>query len=200
MHRPTKRRSLGVAVALLLLVGVLTVASLAVGARPTAPEVVWQALIDPASTVGDHLVVRARIARTVDALVVGAALGLAGGSMQGITRNPLADPGILGVNAGAAAAIVMALAVFNIAGIAPLAIAGALGALGGFVLPPAFGMIGRATGSPQAAFVALLALTVASLAWLHFVVARMKRAEAADDMVSAPVSLPTAAEVVAVRS
>jgi len=77
---------------------------------------------------------------------------------------------------------------------------GALGALGGFVLPPAFGMIGRATGSPQAAFVALLALTVASLAWLHFVVARMKRAEAADDMVSAPVSLPTAAEVVAVRS
>jgi NNP family nitrate/nitrite transporter-like MFS transporter len=47
---------------------------------------------------------------------------------------------------------------------------GALGALGGFVLPPVFGMVGRATGSPQAAFVALLALTVGSLAWLHLVV------------------------------
>jgi len=154
MHRPTKRRSLGVAVALLLLVGVLTVASLAVGARPTAPEVVWQALIDPASTVGDHLVVRARIARTVDALVVGAALGLAGGSMQGITRNPLADPGILGVNAGAAAAIVMALAVFNIAGIAPLAIAGALGALGAFAL--VYAVAAAAPGGAQPMKLALV--------------------------------------------
>jgi NNP family nitrate/nitrite transporter-like MFS transporter len=56
---------------------------------------------------------------------------------------------------------------------------GALGALGGFVLPPVFGMVGRATGSPQAAFVALLALTVGSLAWLHLVVVGIKRAEAA---------------------
>ncbi|QDU22030.1 nitrate/nitrite transporter [Urbifossiella limnaea] len=55
---------------------------------------------------------------------------------------------------------------------------GMLGALGGFVLPPVFGMVGRATGSPQAAFVALLALTVGSLAWLHLVVVAMKRAEA----------------------
>ncbi len=44
---------------------------------------------------------------------------------------------------------------------------GMLGALGGFVLPPLFGLIGRATGSPQSAFVALLVPTVASLAWLH---------------------------------
>ena len=47
---------------------------------------------------------------------------------------------------------------------------GMLGALGGFVLPPAFGMIGRATGSPRAALVALLVPTVACLAWLHSVV------------------------------
>jgi NNP family nitrate/nitrite transporter-like MFS transporter len=56
---------------------------------------------------------------------------------------------------------------------------GALGALGGFFLPPVFGMVGRATGSPQAAFLALLVLTVGSLAWLHVVVMGLKRAEAA---------------------
>ncbi len=56
---------------------------------------------------------------------------------------------------------------------------GMLGALGGFFLPPVFGMVGRATGSPQAAFLALLALTVGSLAWLHVVVMGLKRAETA---------------------
>ena len=52
---------------------------------------------------------------------------------------------------------------------------GALGALGGFFLPPMFGAIGRWTGSPQAAFFALLALTLISLSWLHFAVVRIKR-------------------------
>ncbi len=148
MRPPAMLRPAVVAVALLLLVGVLTATSLAVGARPTSFEVVWQALVDPASTLGDHLVVRARMARTVDAIVVGAALGLAGASMQGITRNPLADPGILGVNAGAAAAIVMALAVFNVAGTAPLAIAGTLGALGAFALVYAVASAARGGAQP----------------------------------------------------
>jgi NNP family nitrate/nitrite transporter-like MFS transporter len=54
-----------------------------------------------------------------------------------------------------------------------------LGALGGFVLPPVFGMLGRATGVPQMAFLALLSLTLWSLAWLHLTVLRIKRAERA---------------------
>ena len=54
---------------------------------------------------------------------------------------------------------------------------GMLGALGGFVLPPVFGAVGRATGVPQAAFLSLLALTLGSLAWLHVVVTGMNRAE-----------------------
>jgi MFS transporter, NNP family, nitrate/nitrite transporter len=54
---------------------------------------------------------------------------------------------------------------------------GALGALGGFLLPPAFGAIGRWTGSPQSAFFALLALTLVSLTWLHLAVMRIKREE-----------------------
>lgn len=52
---------------------------------------------------------------------------------------------------------------------------GLLGALGGFLLPPVFGMVGRSTGSPQAAFLALLALTTGSLVWLHFAVSRIRR-------------------------
>ncbi len=54
---------------------------------------------------------------------------------------------------------------------------GALGAVGGFVLPPTFGAIARATGAPQSAFFALLALTLVSLAWLHITVLRLKSAE-----------------------
>lgn len=66
---------------------------------------------------------------------------------------------------------------------------GALGALGGFILPPVFGAIGRWTGSPQSAFIALLALTVGSLAWLHVVVVRIKRAEAVGESSLDPGSL-----------
>lgn len=54
---------------------------------------------------------------------------------------------------------------------------GMLGALGGFVLPKLFGVLGRTTGVPQAAFVALLAIALASLVWLHLVVTRLKAAE-----------------------
>ncbi len=55
--------------------------------------------------------IESRLPRTILGLVVGgAALGLAGALMQSITRNPLADPGLLGVNAGASAAVVIAIA------------------------------------------------------------------------------------------
>ena len=67
---------------------------------------------DPAN--GDHAVVHARIPRTVLGLLAGGALGLAGAAMQGVARNPLADPGIIGVNAGAALAVVTGIYVFGI--------------------------------------------------------------------------------------
>ena len=74
----------------------------------------WQALtqFDPAN--GDHAVVHARIPRTVLGLLAGGALGLAGAAMQGVARNPLADPGIIGVNAGAALAVVTGIYVFGV--------------------------------------------------------------------------------------
>lgn len=101
----------GAVVVLVLVAG----ASLAVGAREVPLATVWQALsaFDPAN--GDHAVVLARIPRTVLGLLAGGALGLAGAAMQGVARNPLADPGILGVNAGAALAVVAGIYIFGVA-------------------------------------------------------------------------------------
>ena len=89
----------------------LAVASLAVGARPLAAATVWQALTAFDAGDSEHLLLRhLRVPRTLLALLAGGALGAAGALMQTLTRNPLADPGLLGVTAGAAAAIVAAVA------------------------------------------------------------------------------------------
>lgn len=81
--------------------------SVAVGAKTLALSDVLSALTDFDGTLESHVIVQElRIPRTAMAMVVGAALGLAGALMQGITRNPLADPGLLGVNAGAALGVV----------------------------------------------------------------------------------------------
>nr|WP_246404960.1 iron ABC transporter permease [Nocardiopsis algeriensis] len=86
--------------------------SLVAGGRPTTPLEVWQALAGGADAY-TTTVVESRIPRTVMGIVAGAALALAGTLMQGVTRNPLADPGLLGVNAGAAAAVVTATALLG---------------------------------------------------------------------------------------
>ncbi|MDP9696892.1 UNVERIFIED_ORG: iron complex transport system permease protein [Arthrobacter globiformis] len=115
--QPARRVSGPRAAWLLTAVVVLVVvcgASLAVGARGLALETVWQALTRFNPADGDHAVVHARIPRTVLGLLAGAALGLAGAAMQGVARNPLADPGIIGVNAGAALAVVTGIYIFGI--------------------------------------------------------------------------------------
>ncbi|WP_375423033.1 FecCD family ABC transporter permease [uncultured Friedmanniella sp.] len=115
---PSRRRTLplGVVLGLALLgVAAAVVASFVLGARPTAWSTVVQTWTDPVAGDGDQAVVLARAPRTVAGLLVGAALGLAGTAMQGVTRNPLGDPGILGVNAGAALAVVTGIEVFGVA-------------------------------------------------------------------------------------
>ncbi|MEU8654742.1 iron ABC transporter permease [Streptomyces sp. NPDC048737] len=106
---PTRRalRPLGllVSVAVLLLVAV---ASIAIGAKELSLEQVWHGLFQDTGTYGD-IVVGERVSRTVLGLLVGAALGLSGTVLQALTRNPLADPGLLGINAGASAAVVTAI-------------------------------------------------------------------------------------------
>ncbi|MFI0357575.1 FecCD family ABC transporter permease [Actinomadura sp. 9N407] len=105
-------RAAGLLAALVLL-AVVVLLSLAVGARQLSPGEAWNGLFDAGSA--NYTVVHdMRLPRTVLGLLVGAALGLAGGVMQSLTRNPLADPGILGINAGAAAAVVSAISFLGI--------------------------------------------------------------------------------------
>ena len=101
---------------LLALLGVammLVFASLAIGTRDVPMLEVLMALRGENLNI-DQAAVAARIPRTALALLAGAALALAGAVMQGVTRNPLADPGILGVNMGASLAVVIAVAWFGI--------------------------------------------------------------------------------------
>ncbi|WP_218042002.1 FecCD family ABC transporter permease [Streptomyces abyssomicinicus] len=95
----------GLAVALLLSVA----ASLLVGAEGIAPGRVLDAVLGHGDRQADALVLDSRLPRTVVAVAVGAALGVAGALIQAFTRNPLADPGILGVNGGAALGVTLAL-------------------------------------------------------------------------------------------
>lgn len=110
---PSVRRRAGLALGLLVAVAVLVVvsfASVALGSRDVTPSTVLHAFtaFDPTST--EHTVIREmRVPRTVLGLLAGAALGLGGALLQGVARNPLADPGVMGVNAGAAVAIVVAI-------------------------------------------------------------------------------------------
>ncbi|MFK0159843.1 FecCD family ABC transporter permease [Streptomyces sp. NPDC090493] len=92
-----------------LAVAVVAVLSLAVGTRAVPPATVLDALLHGGSSP-DALVVRSlRLPRTEVGLTAGAALGLAGAALQAVTRNPLADPGILGLSQGAAAGVVLAI-------------------------------------------------------------------------------------------
>lgn len=99
----------------------LCLVSLAVGSRAIPLDEVVRALVDPSSPRLDaevEAIVRGtRTIRTLVAVLTGAALGLAGAVMQGLTRNPLADPGLLGVSAGAAFGVVTAAGVFGITGL-----------------------------------------------------------------------------------
>ncbi|MEU8579694.1 iron chelate uptake ABC transporter family permease subunit [Streptomyces abikoensis] len=84
----------------------VVVASLAVGAKQIPVDQVWRGLFHYSGADADVVVRDVRVPRTALGLLVGAGLGLAGTVMQALTRNPLADPGLFGINAGAAAAVV----------------------------------------------------------------------------------------------
>lgn len=92
---------------------VATTASLFLGSNPVSPAIVLQALLDP-STDTEAIVWGSRVPRTVLGLLVGMALGMAGTVMQGQTGNPLADPGLFGVSAGASLAVVLGVFVLHV--------------------------------------------------------------------------------------
>lgn len=107
-----KRRIVGLTVLSVALVAAL-LASIAIGARPLTFDEIGHALIGSTGVDTDIIVRTLRVPRTLLALVVGIALGIAGALIQGHTRNPLADAGLLGLNSGAAFFVVMSIFLFR---------------------------------------------------------------------------------------
>jgi len=126
-RRSPSRRTWGLT-ALFLLVPAVTLASLALGANALSPGELLHAMLRPDGQDGDVIVWSLRFPRTVLGLLVGAALGAAGVLMQGHTRNALAEPGLLGVSAGAAFAVVLALRFAAVDGMLGMVAAAGVGA------------------------------------------------------------------------
>ena len=126
------------------------------------------AFVDYDGTNTNHLVVRElRLPRTIVGVLVGAALGVSGAVMQAVTRNPLADPGVLGVNAGASFAVVLAIWAFDVSNVLGLVWFAFLGAVVVSVVVYALGSVGRGGATPVR-----LALSGAALSSLLFALTR----------------------------
>ncbi|CAK7258094.1 MULTISPECIES: iron chelate uptake ABC transporter family permease subunit [unclassified Shinella] len=133
----------------LLLVAVLALASLLVGARPIAPSIALDALFSYDASSPAHIIVRDyRLPRTLLALLCGAAFGVSGALIQAATRNPLADPGILGVNAGAAFFVTVAVGLLGWQTIDAYLWAAFLGAIVVTLAVYALGAAGRVGATP----------------------------------------------------
>lgn len=113
LRRERTRRSVALLVGLAALIAV-SVLSVMVGARDISPADVWSAVIRPGASHESLVLWESRIPRTITGLIVGPALGVCGALIQAFTRNPLADPGILGVNAGAGFAIALGVGVLGV--------------------------------------------------------------------------------------
>jgi len=110
----------------------LSAAALRLGVRPTGWADVWAALTAYDAGSAEHIVIRTmRLPRLLGAVLAGAALGISGALIQGMTRNPLADPGLLGINGGAALGVVISILLFGVtdpAGFVWVALGGGLAA------------------------------------------------------------------------
>lgn len=153
----TRGSILVVAVVALVLMAFVSVA---VGSKVLPLGTVWQALVDRDPANPDHDIIWVyRVPRTGLAVVVGAALGVSGALTQATTRNPLADPGLLGVNSGAACGVVLAIGTFGLtsmSGYVWFAFAGALLATAAVYL---IGAVGRGPADPVRLVLAGMALS-----------------------------------------
>jgi iron complex transport system permease protein len=134
---------------LLALVVVVCALSIAVGTRSIGLGTVWQALLD-GSTPGDETVIvrELRVPRTLLGLLAGLSLGVSGALMQGHTRNPLGDPGLLGVTAGASFAVVLSIWLFGVGSPSGYIWFAFAGALLGSVAVYLIGSSGRGGATP----------------------------------------------------
>lgn len=112
---PRPRKPTGtMLLALVLILALTALASFAIGTRTIPTTTIIDYITGQPTADADAAALTQRVTRTLWAAIIGAALALAGAGMQGITRNPLGDPGILGVNAGAAFAVVTGITHFSI--------------------------------------------------------------------------------------
>ncbi|HYH89441.1 MAG TPA: iron chelate uptake ABC transporter family permease subunit [Solirubrobacteraceae bacterium] len=141
--------------------------SISVGARPIPVDRVWDLVWSPDASDDAIIVHDLRIPRTILGVIVGAALGVGGALMQALTRNPLADPGLLGVNAGAAAAVVTATAVLGV--VSPLVYVwfAFLGAGVASVIVYGVGAAGRSGATPVRLALAGTAVSFALIAYVQ---------------------------------
>ncbi|GAA3916433.1 iron ABC transporter permease [Amorphoplanes auranticolor] len=157
-------RGLGLVAATGVLAAV-AVLSIVIGTKPIPLGTVWDAFFTAGVTSEDiRIVLDLRVPRTVIGLAAGIALGLAGALMQALTRNPLADPGILGINAGAATAVVLAIRVLGIGSLTGYIWFAFAGAAGAFVVVYLLGTRGRSGASPERLALAGAAVGAALLA------------------------------------
>ncbi|MEV4476205.1 iron ABC transporter permease [Nonomuraea sp. NPDC049504] len=152
VKRARRRRVVG-AGALAVVLVVVAGASLAVGARALSPGEVWHGLF--AAAGGDQrlteitlIVQTVRVPRTVLAIAAGIALGVGGALIQGYTRNPIADTGLLGVNAGASFAVVTVIILFGLANPYQYMWFAFLGAAAAGVVVFGLASIGQGAGNP----------------------------------------------------
>ncbi|QDY70653.1 iron ABC transporter permease (plasmid) [Qingshengfaniella alkalisoli] len=143
-----------------VVVAALGLMSVAIGTRTVPWGDIWAGLSGNLETIGQAAVAK-RIPRTLLAAIAGAALGLSGAIMQGVTRNPLADPGILGVNMGAALAVVIGVAWFGMAGAQSYVWAAVVGAGATAIFVYAIGSLGRSGATPLKLALAGAATSVA---------------------------------------
>jgi iron-siderophore transport system permease protein len=141
------RRILLILILAVLLVGVVLL-SLAVGTKPIPLASVWDAIWSPTGTEDDVIVRALRVPRTLLGVAVGLALGVAGALMQGHTRNPIADPGLLGVTAGAAFLVVVAVYAFGVTSLYGYVWFAFAGAFGASVVVFLLGSVGQSGPTP----------------------------------------------------
>ncbi|MFJ1756193.1 FecCD family ABC transporter permease [Kitasatospora sp. NPDC088134] len=154
----------------LALLAVLAVLSLAVGARAIAPGQVLHVLLHREPASEDWIAVHhSRLPRTLLGIAVGAALGLSGALMQALTRNPLADPGLLGINGGAAAAVAAGTALFELRTFAAFVWFALLGAAVAALVVQLLGG-GRAAATPARLALAGTAVTAVLTAFVNALV------------------------------
>lgn len=152
-------RALVVAGSVVLLVGA-AVLSVLVGSKDVDVATAWAALLaDPAALTNDeYIIVSMRVPRTVAGVLVGVCLGLAGALIQSLTRNPLADTGILGVDAGAALSITIGIGLFGAVGVGQYAWFAFAGALGATVVVYLIGASATGSAEPMRLLLAGVAL------------------------------------------